>query len=366
MIPRFFITDQSNDKPSSQRCIFADGSKDKDFRPEQDLELSHWVPNLTPERYKADTSTEICLNYVAQSEDRDWDLAINNHSDVDGVLSIFALTQSELALAHRDTVIGAAEMGDFFNYAPEDAQRLFQGLTLLMNRLSRDKENPQLIYECCIREAKNILRGEPTESEEIQSGLAALARSIEKIDSGAIGRRLIHDRFVSYEIPNQFCKSPGEARSARKMPSFNALLDDSTLLLPQARNKYDRERVQLVSVETDRGYSYDLHYPAYSWAETPNSWRAPGLSITGSVNVYLYSHRELNDALAVLNEEEEGEGKWDVIEKMTPFTTSLKRKYPIIASYMGINGGVGFSSLDPEQVASVLAKAFQEHASEQA
>ncbi|MDF1661911.1 MAG: hypothetical protein P1V97_09065 [Planctomycetota bacterium] len=362
MIPRFFITDQSNDKPSSKRCIFADGSKDKDFRPGQDLELSHWVPNQTPEAYKADTSTEICLNYVAQSEDRDWDLAINNHTDVDGLLSIFALTQSELALQHRETVIGAAEMGDFFNYAPEDAQRLFQGLTLLMNRLSRDKENPQYIYECCLQEAQKILLGTPSQSSEIEKGLAALSASIDKIDSGAIARRQLHERFVSYEIPREFTKSPAESRRARKMPSFNALLDDSTLLLPQARNKYDRQRIQLVSVETERGFSHDLHYPAYSWAETPNSWRAPGLSITGSVNVYLYSHPQLIEALAVLNEQERGEGNWESIEKLTPFTTSLKRKYPIFASFMGIEGGVGWSSLSPELVGSTLAEAFLESA----
>lgn len=359
MIPRFFITDQSNQKPQSKRCIFADGSKDKDFRPGTDLELSHWVPNETPEQFKADTSTEICLNYVATSEDRDWDLAINNHTDVDGVLSIFALTESELALEHRDIVVGAAEMGDFFNYAPEASQRLFQGLTLLMNRLSRDKENPQFIYQCCIEEARRILRGEGSPNEAIEDGVAALKASIEKIESGLIERRLVHERFVSYMIPMRFTKSPGEARSARKMPSFNALLDSSTLLLPQARNKFDRERIQLVSVETEKGHSYDLHYPSYSWAETPDSWRAPGLSITGSVNVYLFSQPPLTAALESLNERESGEGRWAVVEKLTPFTTSLKRKYPIFASFMGPKGGVGQSSLAPCAVADCLAEAFQ-------
>ena len=48
-------------RPRSARTIYCDGSHDAAFRPAVDLELSHWVPNLTPARYKADTSTEICM-----------------------------------------------------------------------------------------------------------------------------------------------------------------------------------------------------------------------------------------------------------------------------------------------------------------
>jgi hypothetical protein len=360
MTPRFFITDENQEKPSSKRTIYADGSKDKDFREGHDLELSHWVPNITPAEFKADTSTEICLNYVANSPDRDWDLAINNHTDVDGVLSIFALTQSKLALEHRNTVIAAAEMGDFFNWAGRPGQLLFQCLTLIINRLSRQQENPQFIYQNCLAEIPAILARQSSLIPEAQPGLDALERSLECIESSKVKRTLVHERFAHYHIPRELVRDLPALKRARKMPSFNALLDDSTLLLPQARNKEDRERIQLISIAGEEGSHFDLHYPAYSWAETPNSWRAPGLQISDSVNVYHYSFQALSNALSALNEREErdGDGFWEKVKKLTPFTTSLKRKYPVFASFMGKNNGYGLSSLKPDQVAETLAEAF--------
>jgi hypothetical protein len=80
--PRLHILGtKTRERPSSVRTIFADGSADRSLRTGVDLELSHWYPNRTPESYKADTSTEICMNFVA-SADVNFDLVINNHADV--------------------------------------------------------------------------------------------------------------------------------------------------------------------------------------------------------------------------------------------------------------------------------------------
>jgi hypothetical protein len=110
----------------SRKTIFVDGSPDQTFRDGIDMELSHWFPNRTPEKYKADTSTEICMNFVSEQSSADWDLAINNHLDVDGILSVFTLIHSEFALQHRETLVEATEMGDFWAWGNERAQRLFQ------------------------------------------------------------------------------------------------------------------------------------------------------------------------------------------------------------------------------------------------
>ena len=64
MIDRYRITRSPGELPESEATVYVDGSPPGPFREAQDLELSHWVPNRTPERYKADTSTEICLNFV--------------------------------------------------------------------------------------------------------------------------------------------------------------------------------------------------------------------------------------------------------------------------------------------------------------
>src|SRR5262245_20719896 len=93
-------------QPASARTLYCDGTHDTAFRPDSDLELSHWVPKLTPARYKADTSTEICLNFVADpARERGFDLAVNNHVDVDGLLSLFVVSHAELALAHRERLV---------------------------------------------------------------------------------------------------------------------------------------------------------------------------------------------------------------------------------------------------------------------
>jgi len=80
------------------------------------LDLTHWQGNRTPHQYKADTSTEIALNFVASPEAAEqWANAVvvNNHFDTDGVLSIWTLLDPDQAVACRELLVAAAEAGDF-------------------------------------------------------------------------------------------------------------------------------------------------------------------------------------------------------------------------------------------------------------
>jgi hypothetical protein len=80
------------------------------------LDLTHWQGNRTPLRFKADTSTEIALNFIGSAEAlEEWPdaVVVNNHFDTDGLLSIWVLLDPEQALANRDLLIAAAEAGDF-------------------------------------------------------------------------------------------------------------------------------------------------------------------------------------------------------------------------------------------------------------
>src|SRR5947207_12527040 len=75
------------------------------------LDLTHWQGNRTPSEFKADTSTEIALKFVASAEAAArWDdaIVVNNHFDTDGALSCWALLAPERALAERDLLIAAA------------------------------------------------------------------------------------------------------------------------------------------------------------------------------------------------------------------------------------------------------------------
>ena len=338
------------ERPSSRRTIFADGSPDTDMRDGVDLELSHWFPNRTPEKFAADTSTEICMNFVA-SEDADFELVVNNHADVDGVLSVFTLLHPGAALAHRTTIISAAEMGDFWGWGEAAAQVLFQSLTQHIDALTNADADPQIIYERCLAHVDSLIQRAFVDPN-IEETLAPLRRSVDWIVQGRIRREEYHSRFVHYAVPRDLCES--RLDSALWIPHFNAMISDECLFWPQARARWDREKVQLVSLETTRGWHYDVWYPAYLWADTPNSWRAPGLDFTGSSNGYKLSYAPLEAAAREFQRRELNDATWPVETDFSPFSSVHGRGYPVVLSVMNLDRPTP-SSLNPDSVADRMA-----------
>jgi hypothetical protein len=355
MIPTYFVPGGGQARPASKQTIFADGSADDSFRPGLDLELSHWVPNRTPARYKADTSTEICLRFVADPMPGEWDLCVNNHLDVDGVLSLYALVRGDRALDHRDTLVAAARMGDFWDWGDARAATVYQGLALQQQR-DRGQAPLQTLYARCFERVDALLAASDGAPVEVQPGLAMLDAACQRLDSGEIARTVHHERFVAYEIPRALVER--DLARALHVPSFNAPLDDASWLPPQARNRHDRERIQLVSAETASGWYHDLWYPGYRWAETPDSWAAPGFVFAGSTNGYRYGHAAIAEAVARLAVVERGPGRWDLAGALTPFASLSGRNYPVILACLDADQRPCPSRLPPAEVAAMLAPAF--------
>jgi Family of unknown function (DUF6687) len=119
--------------------------------PGSGLDLTHWQGNHTPARYKADTSTEIALNFVVSPEARDkWvnAVAVNNHFDTDGVLSVWTLLDPAGALARRDLLIAAAEAGDFDEWPElDDGLRLDAAIRVLGARAGDDAAAYRTVLE---------------------------------------------------------------------------------------------------------------------------------------------------------------------------------------------------------------------------
>jgi hypothetical protein len=356
MISTYFVPGGGQERPASEQTIFADGSADGSFRPGLDLELSHWVPNRTPARYKADTSTAICLSFVADPLPGAWDLCVNNHLDVDGVLSLYTLVRGERALAHRDTLVQASRMGDFWDWGDALAATVYQGLALLQQRAEPGRVPLQALYARCFERVDALLATTPGAEAEVQPGLAMLEAACRRLDTGEIARTVLHERFVAYEIPRDLVER-SEAR-ALHIPGFNAPLDDASWLPPQARNRHDRERIQLVSSEAAGGWYHDLWYPGYRWAETPDSWAAPGFVFAGSTNGYRFGHAALERAVAHLAVAERGPGRWELAEALTPFASLAGRNYPVIVSCLDADRRPCASGLPPAEVAAILAPAF--------
>lgn len=358
MVEEFYILGSKTKRPDSRKTIFVDGSGDLSFRPELDLELSHWIPNTTPKEFKADSSTEICMNFIQNSETKGWDLAINNHLDTDGILSVFTVLHQEIAMQHRDTIVQAAEMGDFWQYGDKKAQILFQGLTLLFRKLQMENTDVQHIYEASFQEILRILDGEGSVSQEIKLGLAALEISLNYIHDGNLQREVIHEHFVWYNLPQ-----PSNTANISKflhIPQFNAILSNDTLILPQARNFFDKEKVQLLSLETNKGYYYDLWYPSYSWAETPHSWQPPGLLIEKTQNLLIpLDYPFLTSAVKELNNLELNSNPWTVATKFNYETSLEGRIFPVILSYLNQKEQKpAISQLRPDTVIQQIAEIF--------
>jgi hypothetical protein len=344
-------------RPKAMRAIYCDGGIDKYYREGVDLELSHWIPNTTAPEFKASTSTEICMKYVRAVKDEPNDLVINNHVDVDGVLSTFVLLYPNLALRHQDAVVQAAEMGDFASWGNPLAQELCQALLCSILKLREQAVDPLDIYTHCYEIVHSILAGERFEAS--RAGIAGLQAALERVEERTIRRHEIASRFVHYVIPNSL--AVGRLEDALYAPRFDMALSGGALLPPNVRAKYDREKIHLVSVESENGTYYDLWYPGYCWAETAGLWLAPGIRSTGNSNHHQLDFPPLTQAANKLQAAERAfdreHGTWQLASGLSPFATIEGRNFPIVLSFLR-DGKPAASRLPTSFVVDTLALAF--------
>lgn len=101
--------------------IIVDGAPHKDT----EIILSHWSNSGTEPSLIRDTSAEIVFDYLEQHAIPCHIQAVsNNHFDQDGLVSVFALTQPELAQKYRALLIDVAEAGDFGKYKDKKAAQI--------------------------------------------------------------------------------------------------------------------------------------------------------------------------------------------------------------------------------------------------
>jgi hypothetical protein len=353
LVRALHITGSKAPRPAAARVIFCDGGIDDTYRFGVDVELSHWIPNATPLQFKASTSTEICLRFAATPEADDYGLVVNNHVDVDGVLSTFALLYPDVALRHADVLVQAAVIGDFWGWGERDAQHLFQALACLITRMRELAVDPLEIYTACHERVHIALSR--ARFEECLEGLTALDETVRSIETGAIARILIVERVVHYAIPRALATR--DLAAALHVPGFCAPLSHATLLSPYARAKHDYQRMQLVSIAASDGHYYDLWYPGYTWAETVDCWRAPGVTSTGSSNTHDLGSPALNELVAELTRLETADGRWTLARRLTPFATLAGRGFPVVLSFLQDDLPVP-SALQPADIASRLSRAF--------
>ncbi|HEX4145703.1 MAG TPA: DUF6687 family protein [Pirellulales bacterium] len=351
MIERFEIVGPTSTRPDAERIIFCDGTGGGLFHAETDLELSHWRPNQAPVDYRAGTSTEICFRFLDNPRPGSWTVAVNNHLDVDGILSVYVLVHSDHALAHRQTIVEAADMGDFWGWGESAAQRLFQGLTRLVDS---DGEGTA-VYTEAFRRIPALIDGTDPAVSDLDNSLAPLRRGVELVAHGQIARRLISDRLAHYIMPLAVAGSD-DAR-ASYAPEFNEAISDKAALWPQVRARWDTERLCLVSVERATGWLHDLWFPGYLWADTEGKWRLPGLSYHDGMRSYELDHPGLIATFEQLQRQETAPGQWALGGTSLPFGGELQRQFPLGGRLVDERGNAAISQISPERIAATFERA---------
>lgn len=351
MIDRFEIIDHGSPRPDANHILFCDGTEGSIFRPEDDLELSHWRPNRTPVEYRSGTSTEICFRFLDNPRPGSWTAAVNNHVDVDGILSVYVLVHSDHALAHRQAIIEAAEMGDFWGWGEPPAQRLFQGLTQLM----QTGGEPKAVYEEAFRRIPGLIDGSDPEVAVIEESLRPLRQQVELVEQRKITRTQHNDRFTQYDVPVSIA---GDDDRAAYVPEFNEAISSNAVLWPQVRARWDAERVCLVSTERKTGWFHDLWFPGYLWADTEGKWRPPGLTYPDGMSSYVINNDRLIAAFEELQRQETAVCQWGLGGTKLPFGEELQERFPLVGRFLNQQGRPTVGQLSPEQVAKILAGIF--------
>lgn len=344
----YYIQSSNKQRPKSKCTIFVDGTAEDNFRENIDIELSHWIPNRTPEKYKAGTSTEICFNFLDDRNAPVYDLVINNHIDIDGLLSTFVLSYPSVSLKHRKILCDASKIGDFWDWSDGKALPLFQEVTFLYKNLLMDKISLHDIYEKCFERILTILKMsvDNCKAQEI------LQHQFSLVKRGKIARYELTPQLVAYYVPQSI--SLGDIESFMNTPNFNEPISDRLSFWPQVRNRLDAEKIQLVGIETSKGNHFDLWYPGYSWADTKGLWRPIGLnSPIKAGDFQSIINPELEMLFKKLNALEPKRCKWELFPGISFFNNSNPKPFPIVATTIPSSEGY-YSDLPLDRVMSLF------------
>ena len=300
------------------------------------IHLSHWQGNETPARLRADTSTEIALNFVAAPDRaeiaRGVELVTNNHFDTDGVLSVWTVLTGARALDLKEQLVAAAEAGDFSEFTGARGVRAsitIQGgdspaaegvASPLARRLAGGAEVDEgRAYELVLPEVERVLTRTDEYEPLWRDEWARIERALESFAGGR--SRVAEDAESGLSVVTLDPEIYGAAgfKPTRHAAPFTAIAHNA------------RGRVFLVCTPLDGGWCYRVDYPYYSWAVTvvrPTVARAP-----------------LDSFVERLNEAEPSrEGRWRT--DRSELTSAVK--------FLDADGAHAASRLEPDAVAKRL------------
>lgn len=341
---RIIGADRSGLSFDGDDVIFTDTTGDDLLREGRDLDLSHWYPNCTPAEYRADTSTEIALRFVAANPDHDY-LVVNDHADTDGVLAVFVLVWPELALAHREVIRQAAEMGDFSFCGSREASLLYASLTERRLAARAAHSDGQVVFATCLEFLVEYLSGRVESSASAAAAVDALEESVAMVESGRVDRNEAGARLTAYVVPDEVSET--HVGLSRGRPGFDVQMTADVWLSHRARNAFDGERYQLLSTPMNGGWHHALWMPQYVPWDTETLWRPPQWNFTGGRLTWRLTSAALRSAVDALTADDRG-GAWTLRDEVAPWTEG----FPVV-----VESPVG-SGVSPEKLVGTIAPAF--------
>jgi hypothetical protein len=301
------------------------------------IHFSHWEGNRTPAEVKADTSTEIALNLVASPNrsklTEGIELVTNNHFDTDGLMSVWTVLNGERALDHRESLIAAAEAGDFSEFNSEQGVRasiVIQGSdqagsnnesgSPLARQLAGEDVDEERSYELLLPQVEHILTHTDDYESLWRTAWEQIAKAIDSFEAGHSRVEEFSESKISLVTlaPDIFINSGFSP--TRHSPPFTAI------------SRYAHGHLFLIGTPVADGWVYRLDYPYYSWADTV---------IRPKIN-----RRNLGPILKQLNELENGrEGSWQ----------EDRREMTSAAKFLNPDSTPAVSSLMPDDVCRILS-----------
>jgi hypothetical protein len=155
-----------------------------------------------------------------------------------------------------------------------------------------------------------------------------------------------------YIVP--FFVAGDDNEAASYAPKFNEVISEKAILWPQVRNRWDFERVCLVSVERKNGWFHDLCFPGYLWADTQGLWTVPDLTYHDGMGSYDFDNHRMLAAFGELQRNESAPGLWGLGGTQLPFGGELQDRFPLVGRFLDDDGAPAHSQLSPDVVARVL------------
>jgi hypothetical protein len=221
--------------------------------------LSHWPGNQTPAVLKADTATEIVFRYLCHPDKKSLfpklGIVTNNHFDTDGLLSAWALLNPKKAEPMAGRLISAAEAGDFSAFSSEEGVQI----DLLIKALCYSENSPvaegirayrgpkeAAFYKVLLPMLPNLFRKKDDYRSFWRPSFDDVLHSMSLFEKGVIGLEEYEDEGLSVVID--------EKRPARQ--AIDHYCQGMLILVVEDREK------------AEGGFSYELEYRYYAWAET--------------------------------------------------------------------------------------------------